>query len=641
MRRYTVMRMVTAVAMTLGYGALAWAQLTAEEVEAALQRGEVPAQLLGYREVEPPAPETLPPERIVGSAERLALCAQGGPTGNLLTAVSLPAKFDLRDEGAVTPPRNQNPWGTCWMFASMGSFESCLLKMYGEKADFSEWNCLTNNLWLGRDILNAGGNPSRAEALLNDLFGPPLEVQDKYQTSRPSTMTHQPLAPARLLKEVVYLYPPYNPTTNSYDLQDADYLRQIKELIYNYGAVTTAFYSHGNYWNSSNTAYYYSDTDVTKANHAVLLIGWDDTYSKSNFKTSPSRDGAWLVKNSWGSFCDYFYISYDDPIVNRYGQVAQFRPEDPALGREISRIYRWEPGDNCRFSHITDCQEVSIASVFTAQHEALLHYVHFDYYQPYGGRIDYTLSVYGEPETEKPSTGTLLAKQQGYLFFDGPQRLPLQEALHLTQGMRFAIVLSFSSVYSTRRDVYFPADINAQNAGCTFFAQTSKPDASTTWIDSTSSVGNIGLRAMVGPTVASRSSLMNWLKAAGYARESIVAAATDTQAAEPLLTVATGVIDYDRAVEEMEATAETTSGLTPWECYLAGTLPDEPLTLTPRLTFDEAGKPVLSPDPELIGRTYILYSKAALEDAWTTDEDLSGKHFFKYRVSWPEATEKP
>ena len=36
---------------------------------------------------------------------------------------------------------------------------------------------------------------------------------------------------------------------------------------------------------------------------AVTIIGWDDNYSRENFLDDhmPPADGAWLVKNSWGS----------------------------------------------------------------------------------------------------------------------------------------------------------------------------------------------------------------------------------------------------------------------------------------------------------------------------------------------------
>ena len=40
------------------------------------------------------------------------------------------------------------------------------------------------------------------------------------------------------------------------------------------------------------------------ANHGCCIVGWDDNYPAENFKQMPPADGAWLVKNSWGSETD-------------------------------------------------------------------------------------------------------------------------------------------------------------------------------------------------------------------------------------------------------------------------------------------------------------------------------------------------
>ena len=53
-------------------------------------------------------------------------------------AAALPATFDLRDAGRLSPVRDQGRYGTCWAFASLASLESSLLP--GDAHDFSENN---------------------------------------------------------------------------------------------------------------------------------------------------------------------------------------------------------------------------------------------------------------------------------------------------------------------------------------------------------------------------------------------------------------------------------------------------------------------------------------------------------------------
>lgn len=62
---------------------------------------------------------------------------------------SLPEKFDLREFGVITSPKDQNPFGTCWIFGTIGASESGLLtamglttgtfrEKFGEDLDLSE-----------------------------------------------------------------------------------------------------------------------------------------------------------------------------------------------------------------------------------------------------------------------------------------------------------------------------------------------------------------------------------------------------------------------------------------------------------------------------------------------------------------------
>ena len=84
----------------------------------------------------------------------------------------------------------------------------------------------------------------------------------------------------------------------------------VKQMLCQGRGVSIAFHADTTKLGDDNTRTYIDENnwahytyETTTANHAVCIVGWDDNYSASNFKEGhqPPANGAWLVKNSWGS----------------------------------------------------------------------------------------------------------------------------------------------------------------------------------------------------------------------------------------------------------------------------------------------------------------------------------------------------
>ena len=67
--------------------------------------------------------------------------------------------------------------------------------------------------------------------------------------------------------------------------------------------VESVFFSDGTLEFFSENWAHYNWGAGNAANHVVTIVGWDDNYPKENFlpDVPPKGNGAWLVKNSWGS----------------------------------------------------------------------------------------------------------------------------------------------------------------------------------------------------------------------------------------------------------------------------------------------------------------------------------------------------
>lgn len=230
-----------------------------------------------------------------------------------------PETYDFRETGMLSAVESQGTFGTCWAFAATAAMEASLKD---GMADFSVDHMTMNS---GFNISpSEGGDYNMALAYLSSWKGPVYEADDPYGdgVTDPSLKAVKHLQEARYIKE-----------------KD---IGQIKSMVMNYGAVESSLYmSIENEWDvsedyePSGAAYYYSG-DMAP-NHDVVVVGWDDGYSRENFNRMPENDGAFICRNSWGeNFGEdgYFYVSYEDSNLGR-GGVAYTRMDDTDNYRHI------------------------------------------------------------------------------------------------------------------------------------------------------------------------------------------------------------------------------------------------------------------------------------------------------------------
>ena len=244
-------------------------------------------------------------------------------TNNTINVTNIPTRFDLREWGWLTPVKDQGDMGACWSFGSIGAIESALLKSAGLSYDFSENNLQHAMLKYSKyGVIEAeeGGYPDYVLGYLLSWFGPIPEENDTYdELGKISPLLAIDESPH--IQDIVLLKEPTS-------LKDNDI---YKQAIMKYGGIDITYYAYQDapYYNNKTAAQYQNKT--TNQSHAVVLIGWDDNFSASNFLITPPGDGAWIIKNSWDTTWGdkgYGYISYYDISILKYKYNLAFIMEN-------------------------------------------------------------------------------------------------------------------------------------------------------------------------------------------------------------------------------------------------------------------------------------------------------------------------
>lgn len=337
----------------------------------------------------------------------------------------LPGRYNYEEEGRIGGAKNQGQLGTCWAFAALTALESSL--MPEENIDFSEDHMSLNNSYNLNQ--SEGGDYEMAIAYLAGWQGPVLEQDDAYGDG----VTNPDLKAVKHVQDVQI--------ASSKDYQE------IKKMILEYGGVQSSIYAasttntkliYSPYFNQKNNSYCYTGDE--EPNHDIVIIGWDDAYSKDNFNQNVQADGAFICRNSWGeSFGENgdFYVSYYDTNIG-ISNVAYTKVEDTD---NYDNIYQ---SDLCGWVGQIGYgrSEAYFANVYTSRSEEELKAVSF-----YATDANTQYSIYFCDNFKNADSLTRRGDPvvSGTFNNAGYYTVNLDKTIHLNKGQRYAIIIKIKT----------------------------------------------------------------------------------------------------------------------------------------------------------------------------------------------------
>ena len=283
-------------------------------------------------------------------------------------------KFTLQDE-YVLGVRNQGTSNDCWAFSTLASIESNLLKnkIATDYLSVAHLELMTQKslytpsyLTFNRNF-NEGGKLEYTAAYVLNYWGPIKESELPYTTItnllKGSTTINQVDVINKTatvdVDDIFYLNNPQGSCSESS-------ISTIKQYLTNHGALAASIYFNLKDTNYIKNAYYYYNGNNI-SNHAVTIVGWDDTVSVESFSKNATRKGAWIVKNSYGTNVGdngYFYVSYDD--INICTNIVGFYNTDLDVSDEV--YYYDDLGTNVTLTSKSDTNY--IANIFTKKNSS-------------------------------------------------------------------------------------------------------------------------------------------------------------------------------------------------------------------------------------------------------------------------------
>ena len=236
----------------------------------------------------------------------------------------------------------------------------------------------------------------------------------------------------------------------------------VKQAIIDYGAIGISYYAgqataaqvdgDDKYMNKvGDDYYYYTLKSQSVANHEIAVVGWDDSVPATNFRTyddngnmrTPSKNGAWLCRNSWGNYSSsnggYFWMTYDETSLNDTMYAIDVMPPDT-----YKYNYHYDTTGsttNISIGDATKNNTLRAANVFKVSNTVnqTLDAVSVAIQSP---NSNMTIRIYtSNSAMSKPTDGTLKHTQEVSNTTAGIFTIPLSNKVNLTKGSYYSIVV--------------------------------------------------------------------------------------------------------------------------------------------------------------------------------------------------------
>lgn len=273
--------------------------------------------------------------------------------------------YNLKNHNLTLAPKDQGSTGLCWAFSALASTEGNMIKTglatYSKPVSFAvrqldyatvnkyyiteEYNPYTESV---RTELLSGGYGSTAYGILESGVGPVTETKFGSWNTNTSKKSLNDVINVNNVEYSITGYANFGSvTTGSSASNRNSWISLIKHHIIQYGEVAIgtigpqSYYAGAClYYDSTNGIYLINDdgncNPSTSANgHAMTIIGWDDNYtykyckgynstssSISGCSNVVSGQGAFILKNSWGSSVQYPYLTYTSNVYFANGTTG-------------------------------------------------------------------------------------------------------------------------------------------------------------------------------------------------------------------------------------------------------------------------------------------------------------------------------